>query len=217
NVQDFFACGKQEDKADFYGINIYSWCGESDMQKSGYDIKVKEMAELGIPSILSEYGCNVVKPRSFGDTKALYKEMSEVLSGGIVYEYSQEDNDYGLVKINGDKVDLLPDFEVVKKHYSEAKPKLIKKSAYTPEIKTVKCPAISETWKASEKLPLTPSDDVCACALQSVECQINSKGLLKESGEKLGKIFGYTCANGACDDVSTDTVKAVYGPFSFCN
>lgn len=36
--------------------------------------------------------------------------MSSVYSGGLVYEYSEEDSGYGLVKINGDSVTENEDF-----------------------------------------------------------------------------------------------------------
>lgn len=44
--------------------------------------------------------------------------MTEVFSGGLVYEYSQEPNNYGLVKIldNGD-VQLLPDYMALKAQF----------------------------------------------------------------------------------------------------
>jgi len=49
----------------------------------------------------SEYGCNKVQPRVFDEVQALYGPEMTSLSGGLVYEYSQETSDYGLVEING--------------------------------------------------------------------------------------------------------------------
>jgi hypothetical protein len=56
----------------------------------------------------SEYGCNEVQPRIFTEVGALYGKEMTSLSGGLVYEYSQEEADYGLVVINdnGNKLDL---------------------------------------------------------------------------------------------------------------
>ena len=61
---------------------------------------------------LSEYGCNKSPPRTFKEVADLYNpdEMTPVYSGGLVYEYSQEDNNFGLVDINGDQVSPRPDF-----------------------------------------------------------------------------------------------------------
>jgi len=53
-------------------------------------------------SSLSEYGCNT-NTRKFEEVAALYNtEMTGVYSGGLVYEYSEEGSNYGLVTINSD-------------------------------------------------------------------------------------------------------------------
>jgi hypothetical protein len=44
----------------------------------------------------AEYGCNEPSPRVFTEVEALYgSEMTPVFSGGIVYMYHQEANNYG--------------------------------------------------------------------------------------------------------------------------
>ena len=48
----------------------------------------------------SEYGCNEVLPRNFDEVPVLYtNDMIDVFSGGLVYEFTQEPNNYGLVKV----------------------------------------------------------------------------------------------------------------------
>jgi hypothetical protein len=60
----------------------------------------------------SEYGCNEVQPRVFTEVGALYGSQMTSLSGGLVYEYSQEEADYGLVVINENgTVSLREDFD----------------------------------------------------------------------------------------------------------
>lgn len=51
---------------------------------------------------MSEYGCNQPpgQPRPFNEVKSIYGNDMTALSGGLVYEYSQEPSDYGLVVIN---------------------------------------------------------------------------------------------------------------------
>lgn len=99
DIADYFNCGKEEDAIDFWGYNIYSWCGKSDMKKSGYSTQAKFFEEYSVPVFFAEYGCNVpggASERIFEETAALYEdEMTKVFSGGIVYMYFQEDNDYG--------------------------------------------------------------------------------------------------------------------------
>jgi hypothetical protein len=51
---------------------------------------------------LSEYGCIVNRPRKFEELGALMNsEMTSVYSGGLMYEYSYEDNKYGIVQLKG--------------------------------------------------------------------------------------------------------------------
>lgn len=96
DMAKYFNCDKTENSIDFWGYNIYSWCGDSSYKKSGYDAVVKEFKEYNVPVFFAEYGCNDVTPRKFTEVAELYGDkMTPVLSGGIVYMYFQEDNDYG--------------------------------------------------------------------------------------------------------------------------
>lgn len=96
DMADYFNCGPSEESIDFWGYNIYSWCGEQEYEGSEYEARTEEFADYPVPVFFAEYGCNEVKPRTFSDIPVLYgEEMSKVWSGGIVYMYFQEANDYG--------------------------------------------------------------------------------------------------------------------------
>lgn len=100
DITNYFNCDKTEDSADYWGYNIYSWCGDkSSMKISGYDKQVEFFSNYSIPVFFAEYGCNDpggAEARVFEDTEALYSSaMTGVFSGGIVYMYFQEANDYG--------------------------------------------------------------------------------------------------------------------------
>ena len=101
NLADYFNCGPSDSSIDFWGYNIYSWCAPSNYQASGYADRTKAFSNYSVPVFFAEYGCNAPKPRTFDEVQALYgDQMSPVWSGGIVYMYFQEENDYGRASPN---------------------------------------------------------------------------------------------------------------------
>lgn len=99
-LENYLNCGDQDDAIDFFGYNIYSWCGESSFEESHYAARTVEFSNYTVPTFFAEYGCNEVNgevvPRLFEDTISLYsKNMTGVFSGGIVFEYFQAVNKYG--------------------------------------------------------------------------------------------------------------------------
>jgi hypothetical protein len=60
---------------------------------------------------LSEYGCTV-NGRDFGEIEALMSDkMTGVYSGGLMYEYTMEENGYGIVEESGGEIKELPEFQ----------------------------------------------------------------------------------------------------------
>lgn len=112
-MAEYMNCGTEDQRSDFFAFNDYSWCDPSSFTQSGWDEKVKKFSGYGQPIFLSEYGC-IKNKRDFGEVEALYSEkMTSVYSGGLVYEYSQEDSKYGITKLSGGKVEELPDFKAL--------------------------------------------------------------------------------------------------------
>jgi 1,3-beta-glucanosyltransferase GAS1 len=101
NIAHYFNCGNQSEAIDYWGYNIYEWCGQNTFEKSGYQDQVNFFANYSVPVFFAEYGCNQVEGGAAGriwqETTALYgNQMTNVFSGGIVYMYFQEANDYGM-------------------------------------------------------------------------------------------------------------------------
>ncbi|PGH04801.1 1,3-beta-glucanosyltransferase gel1 [Blastomyces parvus] len=114
----YMNCGPDDERSDFFAFNDYSWCDPSTFETAGWDKKVEMFSGYGLPLFLSEYGCNT-NTREWNEVKALYSEkMTSVYSGGLVYEYSQEPNNYGLVEIKGGKAEALKDFDRLKKAFA---------------------------------------------------------------------------------------------------
>lgn len=117
----YMNCGSDAERSDFFAFNDYSWCDPSDFMTSGWNKKVEQYKDYSVPIFLSEFGCNTNK-REFNEIAAIYStKMSSVYSGGLVYEYSQEKSNYGIVEFKGEEVEELPDFAVLKKQYAAAK------------------------------------------------------------------------------------------------
>ena len=102
DMAEYFNCGEADTTIDYWGYNIYSWCSPSNMQDSGYEGQVEFFKNFSIPVFFAEYGCNKgpkgADSRTWEETAALYSdEMTDVFSGGIVYMYFNETNDYGML------------------------------------------------------------------------------------------------------------------------
>ncbi|AAS54140.2 AGL351Wp [Eremothecium gossypii ATCC 10895] len=216
-IADYFACGSQEEKADFYGFNVYSWCGDSTFEKSGYSDRTKEFSNLGIPVFFSEYGCNEVRPRKFGEVSALYgSDMTDVWSGGIVYMYFEETNQYGLVTVDSSgRVSTNDDYNNLKTALATISPSSANKDSYTASSGSVACPTTGSNWQAATSLPPSPQKDVCDCIKSALRCVISPDVDQKDYSE----LFGYLCseADVDCSDISADGTTGNYGAFSFCD
>lgn len=217
DMADYFNCNSRDESIDFWGYNIYSWCGDSSFKESGYDKVVKEFSKYSVPVFFAEYGCNEVRPRKFTDVAALYgPQMTPVISGGIVYMYFQEANNYGLVDLKDDKVKPRTDFKNLKEQISKINPKGVDMKDYTAQNSELrKCPATSNAWKSHSSLPPVPNKELCECMIKSLSCAAKSSIDDKELGEKFGTVCGL--GEAICAGIAHDAEKGVYGAYSMCN
>ena len=92
---------------------------------------------------------------------ALYStETSAVYSGGLVYEYSEESSNYGLVQISGNSVKELPDFTALQSAYAgQQNPS--GDGGYSSSGTPSTCPSASADWSVTDdSLPAIPSPAV---------------------------------------------------------
>lgn len=133
----------------------YQWCGENTFKGSGYDKLVEDYTSYSLPVFFTEYGCNEVRPRVWEEVGALYSEdMTGVFSGGLVYEFTEEDNKYGLVKLDGDDANIMSEYDSLVTAFAKAptEPK-IPSSATNPK-RPVDCPAESSFQNINGNLTL---------------------------------------------------------------
>ncbi|KAL6921780.1 hypothetical protein ACHAPO_006927 [Fusarium lateritium] len=153
----YMNCGSDEVRSDFFAFNDYSWCN-SDFKTSGWDVKVKNFTDYGIPIFLSEYGCIESRPRKFEEIKPMMdSDMSSVYSGGLMYEYSLEDNDYGIVKIKGNTVQTEDEFDLFKSALSKY-PAPTGAGGAAKASHGVECPKSESVWQVDPSyLPEMPA------------------------------------------------------------
>lgn len=112
-----------ESRSDFFGLNSYQWCsGTSDWQSSGYDELNSTFSDAIIPLIFSEYGCNKNLPRTFDEVPdGLYGGLVDTFSGGLIFEYAEAENNYGLVDLDSSDGSLQykEDFENLQGQYKK--------------------------------------------------------------------------------------------------
>lgn len=126
DTYNFVACaadGEVDDmsRADVFALNSYSWCGiDATFQTSSFDKLVEGFKDSPVPIFFSEYGCNETPERWWNETQSIYgDDMDAVFSGGVVYEWTLENNAYGLVLIDDDKTTIQADYNRLKSKLSE--------------------------------------------------------------------------------------------------
>lgn len=170
SLAKYMECGDEDTAVDFYGVNSYQWCGHQTFETSGFDVLVRDYEDYALPIFLSEYGCNAVMPRLFQEVEALYSEkMTNVFSGGLIYEFAQEPNNYGLVEIlEGGVAQLLPDYNTLKVqynlthiHYDFAKDKEV--------VRPAKCKRTYSGLNTMNAIPECPLPEVLQHGVKGVE------------------------------------------------
>jgi len=219
-VASYFNCGDAGSTIDFWGYNIYEWCGASSFQESGYADRVKEFSSYSVPSFFAEYGCN--KPggaaaRKFSEVAALYgPDMTPVFSGGIVYEYFQEQNDFGLVSVvNSATVSPLADYAAFSTALNAVKPSATQSASYSPTNSALSCPTVGANWAAASVLPPKPDSNVCACMVSGLTCR--AKANIPDMA--IGELFSSVCGlpGNPCKNVIGNATTGMYGAYSMCN
>jgi len=153
----YFNCGSDDSRSDFFAFNDYSWCDPSSFEQSGWDVKVQTYSNYSKPIFLSEFGC-ITNTRQWGEIAALYStDMTSVYSGGLAYEYTVEENGYGLVSISSNgEIEPNEDFGRLRTAYQNtANPS--GNGGFRENGEASECPAESDDWEASPSgLPAIP-------------------------------------------------------------
>jgi hypothetical protein len=124
DLWDFLRCNSGEEdnaaRSDFFAVNIYSWCNDATFDQSGYPTLIDDFKDTNLPVFWSEHGC-IEGNRTFEEVPAMYgrDDMIKTFAGGVVFEYSNEENGYGLVNVTAkdNSITLLGDFKELSQKY----------------------------------------------------------------------------------------------------
>jgi len=216
-ASQYLNCGDAASSIDFFGYNIYSWCGDSSFAASNYQARTEEFSSFNIPVFLSEYGCNTVEPRTFQDTPVIYSSLMDgVWSGAIVYVYFEGKDNFGLVSVTSGSstVSTLVDFNNYSKQIATVSPTIVTAATYTPSLSAQACPATNSFPAAASPLPPTPDATVCSCMYNSLGC-VPAKAVAQSN---YGALFSYICGNDAkaCAGILANGTTGTYGKYSGC-
>ncbi|KAI5866295.1 carbohydrate-binding module family 43 protein [Durotheca rogersii] len=220
----YFACEPEQGSSttiDFWGYNVYSWCGDSNYEASSYGERVQFFSDYPVPVFFAEYGCiegidGGPTHRPFTEVAVLYGNMTSVFSGGIVYQYFMSENNYGLVEVDGDSVSPYPDFTSLSSQLARVTPSLTVSSAYTPTNSPPACPTVGGTTWAAAPSPLPPAVNprLCACEVASLQCVVTS-----DDEDSYADVFDYICGSNQefCAGIDHNSTRGEYGALGGCN
>lgn len=219
----YFACTPTSDGSltsiDFWGYNVYSWCGDSSYAASSYGERVEFFRNYPVPVFFAEYGCNSGLPggpysRPFTEVPVLYGNMTDVFSGGIVYQYFDSENQYGLVKVSGNSVTPYADFTSLRNQLAKVSPTPTQSADYKPSNTAPACPSDFSTWKAvASPLPPPVNPQLCSCEAAALPC-----GIASDNADDYGSVFAYVCGSNVdlCAGIAHNATTGSYGSLSGC-
>ncbi|KAK9471909.1 Glucanosyltransferase-domain-containing protein [Dipodascopsis tothii] len=168
SLPDYLECGPEDESIDFYGVNSYQWCGDQTYTSSGYDILVDAYLNFSVPMFLSEYGCNLVTPRTFQEVGTIFSNnFTSVFSGGLAYEFSQEDNAYGLVTIDSDGgASVMSDYTALSTRYAAVETSTLTTDT-SSTARPTKCAATYANINGNTTLPTCQASSLLSAGLDS--------------------------------------------------
>ncbi|KAI1265418.1 Glucanosyltransferase-domain-containing protein [Xylariaceae sp. FL1019] len=223
-LAEYFACEPESgtnSTIDFWGYNVYSWCGDSNYVESSYGDREDFFRDYPVPVFFAEYGCNQGLPggfysRPFTEVPVLFGNMTDVFSGGIVYQYFDDENNYGLISLDGDDVKTAADFKSLKNQLAKVTLTPTQASNYKATNTAPSCPTSDSSWLVqASPIPPNVNPSLCDCEMDSLTCTINS-----DDATSYGDQFDYICAQEDgkfCDGIAHNATTGTYGAISGCS
>jgi len=133
-VAKYLSCEveSKDDVVDAFGLNVYSWCdasyhqGSENFEYSPYKSIMTDFAFLSSPMLLTEFGCATGAfqwscpykgGRTWPQVKHIMEDMNYLLSGAVAFEFSMENNEFGVALTPG-FVEGQPDLRLTDSYYA---------------------------------------------------------------------------------------------------
>ncbi|ODV87541.1 glycoside hydrolase family 72 protein [[Candida] arabinofermentans NRRL YB-2248] len=200
---------EDESKSDFFGLNSYEWCsGISDWESSNYETLLTTFKNTTIPVFFSEYGCNTKQPRTFDEvSEGVFGGLQTVLSGGLIYEYSEESSNYGLVEIDDGDLTFKDDYNNLKSQIANITiPSISSSDVDEPEYSVCDSDAIEDMYSdfdADFDLPDQPGG-----VLDLILYGVNNSNIGKIIDLDVF-ISNYTISNSDGDEIADASISVI--------
>ncbi|EFI28656.1 1,3-beta-glucanosyltransferase [Coprinopsis cinerea okayama7 len=225
-LADYLSCGSEETAIDLYGLNEYTWCGDSSLTSSGYASVTSQFADYNVVAYFSEYGCIDRPPRLWTEVDALFSsDMSDVWSGGIAFSYFPAQSaagQFGLVTVSddGSTVTVSEEFQNLADHYSAVTGPNSPSRNSVPASTYPACAASVAGFDASNTLPATPNESACNCLQSALSCQFTPP--IADYSDINGELLNIGCSllgesGGSCDEIGGSGATGIYGRLSGCD
>lgn len=213
---NYFVCTDESNDAavDFYALNMFEWCGYASFETCGYRERTIEFSLMPVPVFFSEFGCNTLTPRPFTEIGLIFgPSMSHVWSGGIIYEFFQNENRFGLVHESASgRISKLDDYDTVRLRLIETTSQGVHHPLTISDAKfQVHCPPVSSTWHSLPILPPTPDEGKCECLQTTLSCILTPYQDVHENN-----FLDELCLKTDCSDVKGNSTNGIYGKYSGC-
>ncbi len=217
---EYFACGDTSEKLDIFGLNVYSWCGNSSYYVSRYDQLYIEFQDIDIPVLFLETGCNAVTPRDFAEVATMLGSVfPATFSGVMVYEWPNNENEYGLVQYENEDGTGFPttldDYNALKTVYQGASPVSTDKASYTPSNSPPACPTSNVDWPVAGDgaLPIIAGLELSTITPRTtyVTAETTSRSSAGSSATSVTNLIGDSAGIVATEDsgISTGAVTGI--------
>ncbi|OMJ22474.1 1,3-beta-glucanosyltransferase GAS2 [Smittium culicis] len=212
--QRYFSCGSDPlETADFYGFIMR----DDNVNSSKYRVNYNIYSYC--PSFASEYG--IENESGIDDINHVYNLKSSILSGGFLFEYSDNGNGYGIVDVNygNSSINKLPLYASFKSLLSQVY--ISDDNVYPRPLSYytyVRCEYPNPKWPIGSNIAPPPNSEFCNCIAKTFSCKLPPTFNQTDPNQFkiLDKKISDLCTNLNCSEILSDAKSNFFGKLSGC-